>query len=296
MNYATMKKLKLIMISFALCTMGFAQEDLRSHEKELTRLLEKYFQDATQPGILGFDGKIIDNKATRKFKLSGDTIMIFFQEEKNIMTGMPFRDTTLLSFSSIGEIKITNQPTGDGSPGLLFQFMIKKEQDPFAKKMKNEGGNAVIDSKQLKNVNTAAGINQRIAGQAAGVSASSDNSPGGVGRINIRGISSVFSGNTPLYLLDGVPINNINLINPNDIQSVEVLKDVSSTSLYGVRGANGVVKITTKKGSDSDIPEELLKQKDVLYSMWVFGPKAREMKKMKEVAGFKNLINERIKK
>lgn len=291
-----MKKLTLFLISFVLSTMGFAQEDLRSNEKELMRLLEKYFQDATQPGILGFDGKIIDNKATRKFKLSGDSLMIFFQEEKNIMTGMPFQDTTFLSFASIVDLKVSNQPTGDGSTGLLFQFMIKKEEDPFEKKMKNEGGNAMIDSKQLKNVNTAAGINQRIAGQAAGVSVSSDNSPGGVGRINIRGINSVFSGTTPLYLLDGVPINNISLINPNDIQSIEVLKDVSSTSLYGVRGANGVVKITTKKGSDSDIPEELLKQKDVLYSMWVFGPRAREMKKMKEVAGFKNLINQRIKK
>jgi len=291
-----MKKLTLILISIAVCTMGIAQEDLRSNEKELMRLLEKYFQDATQPGILGFDGKIIEKKAVRKFRISGDTLFVFFQEEKNIMTGMPFLDTTLLPFASIGELKISNQPTGDGSAGLLFQFMIKKDQDPFAKKIKNEGGNAEIDSKQLKNINTAAGINQRIAGQAAGVSVSSDNSPGGVGRINIRGVNSIFSGTTPLYLLDGVPISNINLINPNDIQSVEVLKDVSSTSLYGVRGANGVIKITTKKGSDSDIPEELLQQKDILYSMWVFGPRAREMKKMKEVAGFKNLINERIKK
>ena len=120
------------------------------------------------------------------------------------MTGLPFSDTSLLTFSNIGELKISNQPTGDGSPGLLFQFMIKKEEDPFAKKMKNEGGNAEIDSRQLKNVNTAAGINQRIAGQAAGVTVSPDNSPGGVGRINIRGINSVFSGTTPLYLLDGV--------------------------------------------------------------------------------------------
>lgn len=291
-----MKKPTLILIFISLCTFCFGQEDLRSNEKELLRLLEKYFQDATRPGIIGYDGTVVVNKAQRKFRISGDSLFVFFEEEKNIMTGKPFRDTTLLPFAWIGEIKISNQPTGEGGPGLLFQFMIKKDQSPFEKKMKNEGGDAIIDSKQLKNVNTAAGINQRIAGQAAGVSVSSDNSPGGVGRINIRGVNSVFSGTTPLYLLDGVPINNINLINPNDIQSVEVLKDVSSTSLYGVRGANGVVKITTKKGSDNDIPEELLYQKDVLYSMWVFGPRAKEMKKMKEVAGFKNLINERIKK
>jgi TonB-dependent SusC/RagA subfamily outer membrane receptor len=291
-----MKKLSFILIMILVSGITHAQEDLRLNEKELIRILEKYFKDATQPGIIGFDGKINDNNASRKFKISGDTLYVFFQEERNIMTGMPFRDTTLLPFASIGELRISNQPTGDGSQGLLFQFMIKKEKDPFAKKMKNEGGNAEIDSKQLKNVNTAAGINQRIAGQAAGVSVSSDNSPGGVGRINIRGVNSVFSGTTPLYLLDGVPINNINLINPNDIASVEVLKDVSSTSLYGVRGANGVVKITTKKGSENDIPEDLLIQKDILYSMWVFGPRAKEMKKMKEVTGFRNLINQRIKK
>jgi len=290
-----MKKLSFILILFLFSGMIHGQEDLRLNEKELIRILEKYFKDATQPGIVGFDGKIIVNNASRKFMISGDTLYVFFQEERNIMTGMPFRDTTLLPFASIGEIRISNQPTGDGSQGLLFQFMVKKEKDPFAKKMKNGGGDAVINSKQLKNVNTAAGINQRIAGQAAGVSVSSDNSPGGVGRINIRGINSVFSGTTPLYLLDGVPINNINLINPNDIESIEVLKDVSSTSLYGVRGANGVVKITTKKGSDNDIPEDLLMQKDILYSIWVFGPKAKEMKKMKEVTGFRNLINQRIK-
>ena len=291
-----MKSLSTIAISFLFMASSFAQADLRSNEKEMIRLLNKYFGDASQPDIKGVDGKKIENKSSRDFQIANDTIFIFLHEEKNILTGKPFKDTGYIPFSSIGEIKITKQNTVNGETGLLFQFMVKKEKDPFQKRMKNEGGNASIDDKQLKNVNTAAGINQRIAGQAAGVSVISDNSPGGVGRINIRGISSVFSGNTPLYLLDGVPVNNINLINPNDILSIEVLKDVSSTSLYGVRGANGVVKITTKKGEESDVPAELLHQKDVLYSLWVFGDKAIEMRKTKEVAGLKNLINERIKK
>jgi TonB-dependent SusC/RagA subfamily outer membrane receptor len=291
-----MKSLSIFAFSFLFMAAAFAQADLRSNEKELVRLLDKYFQDATLPGIIGGDGKFIANRSTRKFKIEKDTLFVFFEEEKNIMTGLPFRDTTILPFSSIGELKINKQSIGDGSPGLVFQFLVKKEKDPFEKKMKNEGGNANIYGKQLKNVNTAAGINQRIAGQAAGVTVSSDNSPGGVGRINIRGINSIFSGTTPLYLLDGVPITNINLINPNDIQSIEVLKDVASTSLYGVRGANGVIKITTKKGSDSDIPEELLKQKDILYSMWVYGDRVVEMRRTKEINGLKNLIIERIKK
>ena len=292
-----MKPLITFVSSFFFMAAAFAQADLRSNEKELVRLLDKYFQDATLPGIIGGDGKIIVNRSTRKFKIERDTLFVFFEEEKNIMTGLPYRDTTFLPFSAIGELKINKQSTGDGNPGLVFNFMIRNVyEDPLGEKSKNRGGNATINSKQLKNTNTAAGINQRIAGQAAGVNVSSDNSPGGVGRINIRGINSIFSGTTPLYLLDGVPISNINLINPNDIEWIEVLKDVGSTSLYGVRGANGVIKISSKKGSASDIPEELLQQKDILYSMWVYGERLKEMRKTKEINGLKNLINERIKK
>ena len=291
--------MKSLSLTILLCMCAFgshAQVDFRSNEKEMVRLLKKYFGEATQPNIKGIGGQIIENKSSRNFLILNDSLFVHFHEENNLLTGKPFSDTTILPFAKIGELKISKQNTADGETGLLFQFMAKKEKDPFEKKMKNEGGNANIDDKQLKNVNTSAGINQRIAGQAAGVSVSGDNSPGGVGRINIRGINSIFSGTTPLYLLDGVPINNINLINPNDILSVEVLKDASSTSLYGIRGANGIVKITTKKGEENDIPQELLQQKDVLYSLWVFGDKAIEMRRKKEIAGLKNLINERIKK
>lgn len=289
---------KCLMVLIILLVSGTAhcQEDLRSNEKEIIRILNKYFEDATQPGIMGIDGKMIDNKARRQFRITSDTLFVYFEEEKNIMTGKPFRDTTVLPFSTIGTVRVVKQTTTEQAPGFLFQFMISKKNDPSPPRSKNSNGKATIDDQQLKNNNTAAGLNQRIAGQAAGVNVISDNSPGGVGRITIRGISSVFSGNTPLYLLDGVPITNINLINPNDILSVEVLKDAASTALYGVRGANGVIKITSKNGGDQDLPDDLLQQKDVLYSMWVFGEKAKEMRKNKEIAGLKNLINQRIKK
>jgi TonB-dependent SusC/RagA subfamily outer membrane receptor len=60
----------------------------------------------------------------------------------------------------------------------------------------------------------------------------------------------MFSGNNPLYIVDDVPMNNINLLNPEDIASIEILKDASATALYGIRGANGVVLIKTKKGGE----------------------------------------------
>ena len=66
----------------------------------------------------------------------------------------------------------------------------------------------------------------------------------------IRGINSLSSGTSPLFILDGVPVSSgdFNTLNPSDIESISVLKDASSTSIYGARAANGVVVITTKRG------------------------------------------------
>jgi TonB-linked SusC/RagA family outer membrane protein len=99
-----------------------------------------------------------------------------------------------------------------------------------------------------------------IRGKVAGVQVSDNNEPGGGLSVRIRGGTSVNASNEPLYVIDGVPIdigggstvsgrNGLNFLNPNDIESVEVLKDASSTAIYGNRGANGVVIITTKSGS-----------------------------------------------
>jgi TonB-dependent SusC/RagA subfamily outer membrane receptor len=93
----------------------------------------------------------------------------------------------------------------------------------------------------------------------------------------------VNANSNPLYIVDDVPITNINTINPDDIASVEVLKDPSSTAMYGVRGANGVVLIKTKRGGEEEvIPSELQKQKELSYVLWTFGDKATEIKKTKE--------------
>ena len=101
--------------------------------------------------------------------------------------------------------------------------------------------------------------------------------------MRIRGITSINSNSNPLYIVDDVPITNINTINPDDIASVEVLKDASATAMYGVRGANGVVIIKTKRGGDDEvIPEQLIKQKELSYVLWTFGDKAIEIKKTKE--------------
>ena len=113
-------------------------------------------------------------------------------------------------------------------------------------------------------------IAQMLSGRAAGVSATQTSAqPGGGVEILVRGAASTGAGNDPLYIIDGFPISNssvepaadnrysdfgsrnpLNSINPNDIASIEVLKDASSTAIYGARAANGVIIITTKKGRE----------------------------------------------
>ncbi|OCB70989.1 TonB-linked outer membrane protein, SusC/RagA family [Flavobacterium glycines] len=93
---------------------------------------------------------------------------------------------------------------------------------------------------------------QAMQGKAAGVDISSNERPGTVGSINIRGSRSISASNSPLYVVDGIPLNSggIDFINPNDIESIDVLKDASATAIYGSRGANGVIIVSTKKGKN----------------------------------------------
>lgn len=97
----------------------------------------------------------------------------------------------------------------------------------------------------------ALSVEQALAGKVAGVDiATNSGRPGGRTKIRIRGSGSINASNDPLYIVDGVVLTNaVNTIDPNDIESIEVLKDASSTAIYGTRGSNGVIIITTKRGA-----------------------------------------------
>lgn len=110
-----------------------------------------------------------------------------------------------------------------------------------------------ISSVSAKDLSKATPINaaEALQGRAAGVMVTSNSgSPGSEGTIRIRGIGTV-NNNDPLYVVDGMFVSSINYLNPSDIARIEVLKDASATAIYGSRGANGVVLITTQKGSSS---------------------------------------------
>ena len=98
------------------------------------------------------------------------------------------------------------------------------------------------------------GLDQALQGRAAGVTVVSESGqPGEAAVIRIRGIGSALAGNDPLYVVDGVIVSDIKWLSPNDIKSMEILKDASATAIYGSRGANGVILITTKSGNEGKV-------------------------------------------
>jgi len=111
------------------------------------------------------------------------------------------------------------------------------------------GSVAVVDTKEMTKY-AASNIADQLQGKVPGVQLSTSGDPGSSAFVRIRGIGTI-NNNEPLYVVDGVPVqneSNINFLNPNDIESIQVLKDAASASIYGSRAANGVIVITTKKG------------------------------------------------
>ncbi len=109
-----------------------------------------------------------------------------------------------------------------------------------------------VGEKELRAIPVSNAI-QAMQGKAAGVDITTNERPGEIGSILIRGTRSLTASNSPLYVVDGIPVmssSGIETLNPSDIESVDILKDASATAIYGSRGANGVVLVTTKKGKE----------------------------------------------
>lgn len=120
-----------------------------------------------------------------------------------------------------------------------------------AKKSSFTGSASVVSGKEVEKLQTS-NITKSLEGTVAGLqTTSSSGQPGASAQIFVRGIGSISASQNPLYVVDGVPYEgSLNTISPQDIESMTVLKDAAANSLYGSRGANGVVVITTKKGKD----------------------------------------------
>ena len=171
---------------------------------------------------------------------------------------------TELTFSSIGymDAKIVVPQSTVFTHNVQMQPESMKLDDVVViaygvrKKGTVAGSVSTVKSEKLENTPTAA-FDQALQGQVAGLTVlSNTGEPSSSATMTIRGTNSINSGTAPLYILDGVAISasDFNTINPADIESMSVLKDASSTSIYGARAANGVIVITTKRGRNMDQP------------------------------------------
>ena len=171
---------------------------------------------------------------------------------------------TELTFSSIGymDVKVVVPQAATFTHNVQMQPESMQLDDVVViaygvrKKGTVAGSVSTVKSEKLENTPTAA-FDQALQGQVAGLTVlSSTGEPSSSATMTIRGTNSINSGTAPLYILDGVAISasDFNTINPADIESMSVLKDASSTSIYGARAANGVIVITTKRGRNMDQP------------------------------------------
>ena len=172
---------------------------------------------------------------------------------------------TLLAFQYIGyQTQTWNVPTdvAEAQCNIALQADAQVVDDVVViaygtrKKGTVTGSVSTVKAAQVEKTPTAA-FDQALQGQVAGLSVlSNTGEPSASAVMTIRGTNSINSGTAPLYILDGVPIaaSDFNTINPADIESISVLKDASSTSIYGARAANGVIVITTKRGQIDDRP------------------------------------------
>jgi TonB-linked SusC/RagA family outer membrane protein len=145
-------------------------------------------------------------------------------------------------------------------------------------------------------------LNQALAGRMAGVQVNTNSGrPGGRTTVRVRGFSSINSSNNPLYVVDGVMLpqgnqnqfsNAIDYINPNDIVSVEVLKDASSTAIYGARGANGVILVTTRRGKSGEGRITY----DADFSVPTIGPNRPEVLNAREYLAVEDLAYRNMEK
>lgn len=161
--------------------------------------------------------------------------------------------------------------------------------------VKKEDATGAVNAVTSKDFNVGAIVSpeQLIAGKMAGVAITQNSGePGGKPQIRIRGGTSVNAGNEPLFVIDGVPIDNestaagrnpLNFLNSSDIESYTVLKDASATAIYGSRGANGVILITTKKGKKGA-------KGQVTYDAYYTTTKIAEDPNILDAEAFRNVV------
>lgn len=153
------------------------------------------------------------------------------------------------------------------------------------KKLDITGSISSIKSEEIINQASQNPVSS-LQGRVAGVNVINSGAPGAAPQVRIRGVGSAQGGVDPLYIVDGVFVNDITFLNPNDIESIDILKDASSAAIYGIRAANGVILITTKKGKKGS--------PSVTYNAFAGLQMVTNQVKMASAKKYGQLINEKL--
>ena len=159
-------------------------------------------------------------------------------------------DVLVISFTGYNSIE---QTVGEGNTlnitldqGVLIDEIVVTGYAVESKRQ-TTGAVSVVKAKELSAI-PSGNVEQQLQGRVTGVTVVTNGQPGTASQIRVRGYGA-FSGNEPLYVVDGVPVESTDFLNPDDIATTTVLKDAASASIYGARAANGVIVFTTKSGS-----------------------------------------------
>jgi TonB-dependent starch-binding outer membrane protein SusC len=211
---------------------------------------------ATKHAEVTVTGKVIDDLGTAvpgvNILVKGSTHGTTSDADGNYTLTVP-EGNSILVFSFIGyatqEVNVDNRTVVNVTLVADVVSLSEVVVTGYGSQSKRDitGAVATIDANKLL-ATPVTNFGQAMQGKVAGVTVGNENSPGGGVMVRIRGFGGIYD-NSPLYVIDGVPTKgNVNTINPNDIESMQILKDASSASIYGSRAGNGVVIITTKKG------------------------------------------------
>jgi TonB-linked SusC/RagA family outer membrane protein len=162
----------------------------------------------------------------------------------------------VLEFSMVGYVKVTQK----AQPNMR---VVMKEDNQLLKEVvvvgygskkagSITGSVAQIKSQDIVKTPSQSAI-QAIQGKAAGINIVTNDEPGANPSIRIRGLGTVLGGRDPLYIIDGLEASSLNGLSPNEIETIDILKDASSLAIYGQKGSNGVVVVTTKKGKNGKL-------------------------------------------
>ncbi len=215
--------------------------------------------------------------------------------------------SSTLVFSFVGyltkEVQVSNQASVNVSLQTDSKVLDEIVVIGYGTARKSDLTGAVSGVKEAELMERPApSINQQLSGRLPGVQVNTNSGrPGGRTTVRIRGFSSINSSNNPLYVVDGVMLpqgtgdqfsNPIDYINPNDIVNVEVLKDASSTAIYGARGANGVILVSTRKGKAGESRVTY----DAQFSVNTIGPNKPQVLNAKQYLATEDLAYANIAK